>query len=49
MGAYPLNCVESDLRSGSPSWRMNDIVVADVQDFVRADQILIIREVAEEQ
>jgi len=49
MGAYPLICVESDLRSGRPSWRINNIVMADVQDFVRADQILIIREVAEEQ
>ena len=49
MGAYPLICAESDLRSGHPSWRGNDIVIADVQDFVRADLILIIREVAEEQ
>ena len=49
MGAYPLICAESDLGSGSPSWRRNDIVTADVQDFVRADQVLIIREVAEEQ
>ena len=30
-------------------WRGNDIVIADVLDFVRADQVLIIREVAEEQ
>jgi hypothetical protein len=49
MSAYPLICAESDKGSGRPSWRRNDIVKADVQDFVRADQILIIREIAEEQ
>jgi hypothetical protein len=49
MGAYPLICAESHLGSGSLSWRRNDIVIADVQDFVRADQNLIIREVSEEQ
>jgi hypothetical protein len=49
MGAYPLVCAESDLRSGRPLWRRNDIVIADVQDFVRADKILIMMEAAEEQ
>lgn len=49
IAAYPLICAESDLRSGCPLWRRNDIVIRNVQYFVRADQILIMREVAEEQ
>ena len=46
MGAHPLMCAESDLRSGHPLWKRNDIVIAAVQDFMRAGQILIMGEVA---
>ena len=49
MDAHPMICAESDLRSAGSLWKRNDIVIAAVQDFVRADQILIIREVAKEQ
>jgi len=40
---------ESDLRSGRPLWRRNDIVIANGQNLVIADQKLILKEVPEEQ